>query len=111
MATVIALYRDFLRAARRLEPSNPQLAKDVTSQVRTDFRLHNNTGREVDSATQAVLMRDGERRLEALRALAGDPPAAPLPEGLEGWKGTVDPDGSDERGRVGQGFPWQQENK
>jgi len=89
-------YRQLLRAARKLKVRDEELARDTTTQIKNEFRRYQG---ETDKALVSVLLSDGEKQLKMIESLVG---AAP-----NSWKGTVDEDGSDERGRVGQKWPWE----
>ncbi len=100
---VLKQYRTLLRLASALDKTRVDgLGKDAARQIKAEFRAYQ---RELDKATVAVLLKQGERHVETLRALLGLP--ATKPEAGQGWRGITDEDGADERGRVGEGWPWQ----
>ena len=114
-STALTQYRQLLCEARRTQASDPTLAADARTLIRSEFRIHRDEQRP---ATVAVLLGEGNERLEWLRNLAegrgqaGDRAArvlpgqrAPLP-GADTWLGSADSDGKDERGRVGEAWPW-----
>ena len=95
-------YRTLLRLASALDKTRADgLGQDAARQIKAEFRAYQ---RELDKATVAVLLKQGERHVETLRALLGLPPSKP--EAGHGWMGTTDEDGADQRGRVGEGWPW-----
>ncbi|GBG28272.1 Hypothetical Protein FCC1311_044952 [Hondaea fermentalgiana] len=89
---------------RRASAHDPQMARDIRAQVQEEFRKYQ---QEKDKALQSVLLKNGGNQLEQLTELVTMRSGARAPAAAQGWKGTVDPDGSDERGRVGEGWPWE----
>jgi hypothetical protein len=101
-SAVLKQYRKLLKAARALErarPHDPSLGRDAARQIKQQFRMFQP---EMDRATVAVLLGQGEKTVQLIRNLQRE-----AAQGDSSWKGTVDPDGADERGRVGQTWPWE----
>jgi hypothetical protein len=103
---VLKQYRTFFRHAKRIRPTDPALADEIVVQTRALYRAQAN---ERNNATIAVCIKIGETELERLRSyVGGDAIASASASGGSGdtWLGQTDVDGSDERGRVGNQWPW-----
>jgi len=93
-----------------LKEFDPSLSSSSTDQIKLQFRVHKS---ETNKSTVAVLIKDGENHLEALKQLyeTRSRPHRNANYGdrisQESWQGKTEKDGSDERGRVGEMFPWQ----
>lgn len=107
---VLAMYRGFLRSVRTLKTTKqqPVLANELLGQIRNEFRAHQH---DDDAFQKQRALVEGKRRQDELRGLTGES-AAPNQhqkhieqEDADSWMSIVDPD--DQRGRVGQGWPWQ----
>ncbi len=101
---VIQQYRCFLRALRAYGRREPTTAAELREQVCRAFRRHRD---EADASLVRVLLRDGERQLAQVRALAapgGEGGDARAAHGADSWINNSDPD--DVRGRVGAQWPW-----
>mmetsp|Transcript_14943 Transcript_14943/g.26675 ORF Transcript_14943/g.26675 Transcript_14943/m.26675 type:complete len:119 (-) Transcript_14943:79-435(-) len=100
---VLQQYRHLLRAARHMEKLGDPRGKDATEQIKISFRTYQH---DVDKWTVAVLLKDGDKKLDLIKSLTTGAPLQSEAEG-PGWKGTTDADGADERGRVGNQWPWE----
>lgn len=74
------------------------LGNDVKNQVKREFRFYYH---ENDVGLVSVLLKNGGQQLEMLRGMGKNA------NKLDSWIGKTDDDGSDERGRVGDVWPWQ----
>mmetsp|Transcript_15409 Transcript_15409/g.29846 ORF Transcript_15409/g.29846 Transcript_15409/m.29846 type:complete len:114 (+) Transcript_15409:119-460(+) len=102
-ATVLQQYRGFMRECRRLGKSDAQMGADIRQQVKDEFRKYKE---ETEKSLISVLLKQGSIQLDQLKELNDRRSGLSKPV-EKGWKGTTDADGSDERGRVGEGWPWQ----
>lgn len=62
--------------------------------------------------TVSTLLVEGQRQLQLLKSMAGPPPRGRAHGqqeggGVKGWLESGDPE--EERGKVGQGWPWEQQ--
>lgn len=108
-SAVLKLYRGLLRATRKLGQFDQGLARDGATQVRREFRI---AAKETNGPTIAMLIREGEKQLDALRELYDirtryHRNMNSIKSETGAWKGRVNDDGSDERGRVGDKWPWE----
>lgn len=106
-SVVLKQYRTFFRHASRIRPTDADLADEIVKQTRALYRAQMN---EQNKATVAVCIKIGESELERLRSYVGrDAIATATVSGGSGdtWLGQTEADGTDERGRVGDKWPWQ----
>jgi len=109
-----------LRLAKSLQKVDANLSFDISEEVKREFRLHQN---EKEKGLVSVLLREGNKKLEELEGLVRargvdvrvesqkKKNVVTTPKPKMGWKGMTDEDGSDKRGRVGFGWPWQKDDK
>jgi hypothetical protein len=100
--TVLSLYRNYLKTIQKfLSPHNQQQQQqELKEQVQREFRAHKDI--EInDSFNLQRALADGQRRFRELQELtgSGSPDA-------DSWLNTQDVE--DPRGRVGEGWPWDQ---
>jgi hypothetical protein len=114
--TVLTMYRNYFRTIRSAVSAaaaqhNHGQWKELTelkSQVRREFKLqqHHNTQ---DTFYIQRSIAEGKKRLQELQTYIGHPtgyqPSSSLLE--ESWMNTPNDPAEDQRGRVGQGWPWQ----
>lgn len=79
------------------------MSQSASEQIKLQFRINKT---ETAKPTIAVMIHEGEEQLERMNNLYRT--RLKQENGVqESWKGSVDPEGTDERGRVGKGFPWE----
>ncbi len=93
--TVLSLYRNYLKSIRNM----PHNQEDLKQQVQQEFRTHKD---DKDPFNIQRALAEGQRRYEELQQLTGEDNKF---EG-DSWIKINDPE--DPRGRVGEGWPWQQ---
>ena len=103
---VLKLYRHLLQSATKLKDVDAGLSRSSVEQIKTQFRINQS---ESSKVTIAVMIQEGQQQLDLLKELYKSKTRATAraePNSSE-WKGSVNSDGEDERGRVGRGFPWE----
>lgn len=109
---ILGLFRQFHRALRDVE--DVSLRADIRKQVNLEFQKNKSLG---DKATIRTLLKEGKRQLTMLQSLSTKRSGSSNKASNEGGNGhtskDVDPNSwiamseeGDQRGRVGQGWPW-----
>jgi hypothetical protein len=103
---VLAQYREFMRELRCLGPDSTA-AKEMREQIREGFAKY---AGERNRASQRQLLADGARQLQFLRSYVSTAQRAQRAAGVEAlpdtWVGSGD--GWDIRGRIGEGWAWEE---
>jgi hypothetical protein len=98
-AQVLRLYRNMLRLTRP-EGEQKEQRQQLREHVRDRFRTYQHVQ---DHKLIATLIADGQRQMEQLKAIVD---TAASGSGGDSWINTKDE--KDPRGRVGEGWPWEQ---
>lgn len=99
-AQVLRLYRNMLRITKP-EGEQKEQKQQLREHIRDRFRTYQGVQ---DSKLVATLIADGQRQMEQLKAIVGN--ASGGSGSGDSWINTKDE--KDPRGRVGQGWPWEQ---
>lgn len=104
---MLQLYRQLLKTATKLKQVDDGLSTSTVEQIKTQFRINQH---ESSKVTIAVMIQEGRQQLQLLTELYESRVRGTARAGNSAdWKGSVDSDGQDERGRVGSGFPWERD--
>mmetsp|Transcript_2412 Transcript_2412/g.7135 ORF Transcript_2412/g.7135 Transcript_2412/m.7135 type:complete len:122 (-) Transcript_2412:16-381(-) len=102
-AQVLQQYRTFLKTIRRIQ--SPDVARELRVQVRSEFKQHVDV--EGAAEIRELLQRGSSQLKEVEKIVAYTTPAS---DGST-WVGQRGMSDTDELGRIGQGWPWQQGQK